>query len=45
MTRALELAKQAANEDEVPVGAVLVKEGKIIAEGTNKKEPTSHRPC
>ena len=40
MTRALELAKQAANEDEVPVGAVLVKEGKIIAEGTNKKEQT-----
>ena len=38
MLRAIELAKQAESEDEVPVGAVLVKDGVIIAEGRNEKE-------
>lgn len=38
MKRALELAKQAAESDEVPVGAVVVKDGVIIAEGQNMKE-------
>lgn len=35
---ALELAHQAATEDEVPVGAVIVHEGKIIARGKNTRE-------
>jgi len=38
MKRAIELAKEAMENDEVPVGAVIVKDGKIIAEGTNYKE-------
>ena len=38
MTRAIELAKIAANEGEVPVGAVIVKDGKIIGEGYNMRE-------
>ena len=46
MARALELARQAWALDEVPVGAVIVKEGEIIAEAFNHKEgpkdPTGH---
>lgn len=38
MYRALELAEQAAAEGEVPVGAVLTKDGVIIAEGRNRRE-------
>ncbi len=38
MQRALVLAKKAADLDEVPVGAVLVKDGKIIGEGWNLRE-------
>ena len=38
MTRAIELAKMAADQGEVPVGAVVVKEGKIIGEGYNMRE-------
>lgn len=38
MDRAIELAKQAAECGEVPVGAVIVKDGKIIAEGYNMRE-------
>jgi len=36
MTRALELAKTAANKGEVPVGAVIVKEGVVIGEAHNQ---------
>ncbi|EGA68054.1 tRNA-specific adenosine-34 deaminase [Vibrio sinaloensis DSM 21326] len=36
MRRAMDLAKQAEAEGEVPVGAVLVKDGEIIAEGWNQ---------
>lgn len=36
MRRALMLAEQAAAADEVPVGAVLVVDGKIIGEGYNQ---------
>lgn len=46
MRRALELATLAAREGEVPVGAVLVKEGQLIAEGHNRPianhDPTAH---
>ena len=38
MTRAIELAKQAASEGEVPVGAVIARNGEIIAEGRNMRE-------
>ena len=38
MRRALELAKEAELMDEVPVGAVAVRNGEIIAEGYNMRE-------
>lgn len=43
MQRALQLAEQAAQAGEVPVGAVLVSDGKIIAEAHNRTE-TNHDP-
>ena len=46
MTQALKEAEKSANFDEVPVGAVIVKDGKIIARGHNlresKNDPTAH---
>jgi tRNA(Arg) A34 adenosine deaminase TadA len=46
MLAALEQAKMAVTEDEVPVGAILVKNGKIISSGFNRnlslKDPTAH---
>ena len=46
MRHALELAKKAAAEGEVPVGAVAVKEGILIGEGWNQPigggDPTAH---
>lgn len=38
MTRAIELAKEAEASGEVPIGAVIVFNGEIIAEGYNMKE-------
>lgn len=38
MLRALELAQEAAAAGEVPVGAVVVKEGRVIGEGRNRRE-------
>ncbi len=38
MRRALELAKQAAENGDVPVGCVLVRDGKIVGEGYNRRE-------
>lgn len=38
MLRALELAAQAAADGEVPVGAVVVKNGVVIGEGRNRRE-------
>lgn len=46
MNAALDLAKQAADLGEVPVGAVLVHDGQIIGEGFNQPitqhDPTAH---
>ncbi|GAA5445455.1 tRNA-specific adenosine deaminase [Microbulbifer sp. NBRC 101763] len=46
MRRALELAELAAERGEVPVGAVLVQDGKIIGEGSNRPigncDPSAH---
>ena len=46
MTRALELAESAASRGEVPVGAVLIKDQEIVAEGHNltvtSNDPTAH---
>ncbi len=46
MTRALALAAQAAAAGDVPVGAVLVKDGHVLAEAGNRREqdqdPTAH---
>ncbi len=38
MARALELAREAQVADEVPIGAVLVQDGAILAEGKNEVE-------
>lgn len=38
MKKALTLAKKAYAQDEVPVGAILVKDGKVIASAYNKRE-------
>lgn len=38
MQKALELAREAASIDEVPVGAVAVRDGRIIAVGSNMRE-------
>ncbi len=45
MLRALELAREAGEEGEVPVGAVIVCEGKIIAEGRNRREADKNALC
>lgn len=38
MRQALELAREAAAEGEVPVGAVVVKDGEVIGTGRNRRE-------
>ncbi len=40
MERALECARRAYDAGDVPVGAVIVKDGEIIAEGFNEREST-----
>ena len=46
MRRALELARRAQEEGEVPVGALVVLENEIIGEGWNRpiaaRDPTAH---
>jgi tRNA(adenine34) deaminase len=46
MSEALKEAQRAFEEDEVPVGAVIVHKGRIIARGYNQierlKDPTAH---
>ncbi len=38
MLKAIDLAKRARSENEVPIGAVIVKDNKIIGSGYNKRE-------
>lgn len=38
MRRAMELAARAAEEGDVPVGCVIVKDGQIVGEGRNRRE-------
>lgn len=38
MRRAMELAAQAAQEGDVPVGCVIVKDGVVVGEGRNRRE-------
>lgn len=46
MQRALELARAAEEAGEVPIGAVVVRDGRIIGEGNNRtrrdSDPTAH---
>jgi tRNA(adenine34) deaminase len=46
MRRALELARRAEEEGEVPIGAVVVIDGRIVGEGWNRpigaSDPTAH---
>jgi len=46
MRRALALAREAAEAGEVPVGAVVTKDGRIVGEGQNRNrrdnDPTAH---
>ena len=46
MRRALALADRAENEGEVPVGAVIVRDGELLGEGWNQvissADPTAH---
>lgn len=46
MRRALTLADRAANEGEVPIGAVVVRDGELLGEGWNSvisySDPTAH---
>lgn len=42
MEQALALAKEAYDEGEVPVGAVIVKDGEIISTGRNRRETSKN---
>jgi tRNA(adenine34) deaminase len=46
MRRALDLAQRAGDEGEVPVGAVMVKDGQLVGEGWNRvidlNDPSAH---
>ena len=42
MKLALKEAKKAGEEGEVPIGAVIVLDGKVIAKGRNKREKTQN---
>ncbi|MDF1494367.1 tRNA adenosine(34) deaminase TadA [Caproiciproducens sp. CPB-2] len=45
MRLALTLAREAAQEGEVPVGAVIVKDGEVIATGRNRRESGKNALC
>lgn len=46
MQRALKLAQEAADDGEVPIGAVVVRDGAVVGEGRNHprrdRDPTAH---
>lgn len=46
MSRAFELAQQAEQQGEIPIGAVVVQSGQIVGEGFNRsitnQDPTAH---
>lgn len=46
MARALNRAREAAERNEVPVGAILVRDGRVLGEGSNQPvgshDPTAH---
>ena len=42
MEEALKEAQKALNKDEVPIGAVIVKDGKIVARGRNSREKSQN---
>ena len=44
MNRALELARMAAEQGEVPVGALVVQDGKVLSEAWNLRE-SNNDPC
>ena len=45
MRAALELAKEAASQGEVPVGAVIVRNGEIVSGGRNRRESNKNALC
>ena len=45
MERSLLLAEQAAKIGEVPIGAVVVRDGQVIGEGYNRRESTKDGSC
>ena len=45
MRMALEKAQKAKDKDEVPIGAVIVKNGKVIASGFNRMERKQDATC
>ncbi|WP_038326121.1 tRNA adenosine(34) deaminase TadA [Caproiciproducens sp. R1] len=45
MRLALALAREAAQEGEVPVGAVIVKDGEVISTGRNRRESGKNALC
>ena len=45
MQKALELAREAALEGEVPVGCVIVRNGEIVATGRNRRETAKTALC
>ncbi|MGX8701231.1 tRNA adenosine(34) deaminase TadA [Caproiciproducens sp.] len=45
MRLALALAREAAREGEVPVGAVIVKDGEVVATGRNRRESGKNALC
>ena len=45
MERALQLARVAYDDGEVPVGAVVVRNGEIVGEGRNRREKNKNALC
>ena len=45
MLAALELAKEAASEGEVPVGCIITRNGEIVGRGRNRREKVKNALC